>query len=91
MNEKTKIPLKVVFVLFYYLNFTIFYKVDAINTSLTIVLKILVNRILLFILTIQKWTVHCALCTVCNPCVCNCESALCIALSGKCFFFFFFG
>ena len=47
MNEKTKIPLKVVFVLFSYLNFTIFYKVEAIKTSLTIALRALVNKIIL--------------------------------------------
>jgi hypothetical protein len=44
MNEKTKISLKVVFVLFYYLNFTISYKMDAINVSLTIALRTLVNK-----------------------------------------------
>ena len=43
MNEKTKISLKIVFILFYYLYFTTFYKVDAINTFLTIVVRTLVN------------------------------------------------
>ena len=45
MNKKTKISLKIIFILFYYLNFTISYKVNIINASLTIVLRAFVNKI----------------------------------------------
>ena len=44
MNKKTKISLKIIFILFYYLNFTISYKVNIINASLTIVLRAFVNK-----------------------------------------------